>query len=43
MGAAFDAACEELCEIGRLQMVRKLVAQQIIAAARKGDVEPARL
>jgi hypothetical protein len=43
MGAAFDAACDELCEVGRLQMVRKLVAQRIIAAARKGDLEPARL
>jgi hypothetical protein len=43
MGAAFDAACEELCEVGRLQMVRKLVAQRIIAAACKGDLDPARL
>jgi hypothetical protein len=43
MGAAFDAACEELCEVGRLEMVRKLIAQRIIAAARKGDLEPARL
>jgi hypothetical protein len=43
MGAAFDAASEELCEVGRFQMVRKLVAQRIIAAARKGDLETARL
>jgi len=43
MGAAFDAACKELCEVGQLQMVRKLVAQRIIAAARKGDLDPARL
>jgi hypothetical protein len=43
MGAAFDAACKELGEVGQLQMVRKLVAQRIIAAARKGDLEPARL
>jgi hypothetical protein len=41
MGKAFDAACEELCEVGRLQMVRKLVAQRIIAAARKGNLDPA--
>jgi hypothetical protein len=43
MGVAFDAACEELCEVGRLQMVRKLVAQRIIAAARKGELDPVRL
>jgi hypothetical protein len=41
MGAAFDAACEELCEVGQLQiMMRKVVAQRILAAARKGDLEP---
>ena len=43
MGTAFDAACNELCEVGRLQMVRKLVAQRIIAAARKGDLNAAQL
>jgi hypothetical protein len=43
MCAAFDAACEELCEVGRLEMIRKLIAQRIIAAAREGDLEPARL
>jgi hypothetical protein len=43
MGKAFDAACEELCEVGRLQMVRKLVAQRIIAAARKGGLDPVHL
>jgi hypothetical protein len=43
MSAAFDAACKELCEVGRLQMVRKVVAQRIIAAAHKGDLDPARL
>jgi hypothetical protein len=43
MGGAFDAACEELCQVGQLQVVRKLVAQRIIAAARKGDLDPARL
>jgi hypothetical protein len=41
MGEAFDTACEELCEVGQLEMVRKLVAQRIIAAARKGDLDPA--
>jgi len=43
MGAAFDAACEELWEVGRLEMVRKLVAQRIIAAARKGEIDSVRL
>jgi len=41
MGEAFDTACKELCEIGQLQTVRKLVAQRIIAAARKGNLDPA--
>ena len=43
MGAAFDAVCMELREVGQLQMVRKFVAQRIIAAACKGDLDPARL
>jgi hypothetical protein len=43
MGEAFDAACEELRDVGHLQLVRKLVAQRIIAAARKGELDPARL
>ena len=41
MGEVFDTACKELCEVGQLQIVRKLVAQRIIAAARKGDLDPA--
>jgi hypothetical protein len=43
MGEAFDAACEELREVGLLELVRKLLAQRIIAAARKGEIDPARL
>jgi hypothetical protein len=43
MGEAFDAACKELCEVGQFQMVRKLVAQRIIAAARKGELDPVHL
>src|SRR5260370_40413964 len=43
MGEAFDTACKELCDVGQLQMVRKVVAQRIIAAAHKGDLDPARL
>jgi hypothetical protein len=43
MGEAFDAACNELCAVGELQRVRKLLAQRIIAAACKGDLDPVRL
>jgi hypothetical protein len=43
MGEAFDAACNELCAVGELQMVCKLLAQRIIAAARKGDLDPVHL
>jgi hypothetical protein len=43
MGEAFDAACNELCAVGQLQMVRKFLAQQIIAAARKGELDPVHL
>jgi hypothetical protein len=30
MGEAFDDACKELCDLGQLQMVRRVVAQRII-------------
>ena len=43
MGEAFDAACEELRNVGQLQMMRKVVAHRIIAAARKGELDPSRL
>ena len=43
MGKAFDAACEELRDGGHLQLVRKLLAQRIIAAARKGELDQVRL
>ena len=43
MGEAFEAACRELREVGQLQMVRKVVAQRIIAAARRGELDPVRL
>jgi hypothetical protein len=43
MGAAFDAVCMEIRDVGDLQMVRKLVAQRIIAAARQGELDPIRL
>jgi hypothetical protein len=43
MGKAFDAACKELHDIGELQMVRTIVAEQIITAARRGELDPVRL
>ena len=43
MAKAFDAACEELRDVGHLPLIRKLLAQRIFAAARKGDLDPVRL
>jgi len=43
MAKAFDAACEELRDVGHLQLVRKLLAQRIIVAARKGELDQVRL
>jgi hypothetical protein len=43
MGEAFEAACQELHELGQLPMVRKVIAQQIIAAARRGELDSVRL
>ncbi len=43
MGEAFDAACEELHCISQPEAVRELVATLIIAAARRGEVDPVRL
>jgi len=43
MGEAFEAACKELHEVGELPMVRKVVAQRIIAAARRGELDSVRL
>src|SRR5258706_15591671 len=37
MGEAFEAACEELHDGGRLPMVREVVAGRIVAAARIGE------
>jgi hypothetical protein len=41
MGEAFETACKELRDVGQFEMVRKLVARRIIAAARKGNLDPA--
>jgi hypothetical protein len=43
MAKAFDAACEELRDVGHLQLVRKLLAQRIVTAARRGELDPVRL
>jgi hypothetical protein len=43
MARAFEAACKELHDIGGLPMVRKVVAERIIAAARRGELDPVRL
>jgi hypothetical protein len=43
MGGAFEAACKELHEVGQHPMVRKVIAQRIIAAARRGELDPVRL
>jgi len=43
MAEAFEAACRELHKFGQLQMVRKILAKRIIAAARGGELDPIRL
>ena len=43
MGEAFEAACKELHDIGERELVRKLIAKRIIAAASKGELDPVRL
>jgi len=43
MGEAFEAACQELHDVGNVEGVRKLIAEQIIAAATRGELDPIRL
>ena len=43
MGEAFEAACKELHEVGQLPTVRNFIAQRIIAAVRRGELDPVRL
>jgi hypothetical protein len=43
MGEAFEAACRELDVAGNAEGVRKLVAEQILGAASRGELDPARL
>jgi hypothetical protein len=42
MGKAFEAACEEL-HFPKDKLMRDHVARQIIAAARRGELDPLRL
>jgi hypothetical protein len=41
MGEAFDAACLELHDKGQPVLVREVLAKRIIAAAEKGERDPA--
>jgi hypothetical protein len=43
MSEAFDAACKELDESGEPRVAREVIAARIIAAARIGEHDPARL
>jgi hypothetical protein len=43
MTEALEAACEELGDTGRPEVVREIVALRIIAAARLGESDPVRL
>jgi hypothetical protein len=43
MSEAFEAACKELDEAGQPKVAREVIAGRIIAAARIGERDPARL
>ncbi len=43
MSEALEAACKELQDAGRPEMVRDAIAVRIIAAARAGERDPVRL
>jgi hypothetical protein len=43
MGEAFEAACKEFHDAGEPEVVRKLIAERIIAAASTGELDPVRL
>jgi hypothetical protein len=40
---AFDAACEKLSDTDQPEVMREVIAGRIIAAARLGERDPARL
>lgn len=43
MGEAFDAACAELKDSAPSKLVREVIAERIIEAAKKGERNPVRL
>lgn len=43
MGEAFEAACNHLHDAGKAELVRKIIAERIIAAASTGELDPVRL
>jgi hypothetical protein len=43
MGLAFDAACAEVHERNLSQLVREIMAEWIIEAAKRGERDPQRL
>jgi hypothetical protein len=43
MSEALEAACKELHDAGRPEVVREAIAVRIIAAARAGERDPVRL
>jgi hypothetical protein len=43
MGLAFDAACAELHERNLSQLVREVIAERILEAAKRGERDPQRL
>ena len=43
MGVAFDAACVELQDGQRSNLVREIIAERIIGAAKGGERDPLRL
>jgi hypothetical protein len=43
MGEAFDQACKSLRNLGSAITVREIIAKRIVAAAKYGERDPARL
>ena len=43
MGQVFDKACSSLRDFGSAVLVREIIAKRIIAAAKNGERDPARL
>jgi hypothetical protein len=43
MGEAFEAACKQLHVARELEVLRQIIAERIVAAARRGELDPVRL